>query len=123
MSQSCILDMDVHCHHHCAPHHLSREVCPYPSPSHVPQALSSHSRRAELPLLDRDRGCRSWSFVLRDHPPGVKHTRDPTQDGQQDVDEEVGVAASLQKDGQRRQEEAKKVEADIGRGRWRSRHG
>lgn len=30
-----------------------------------------------------------------DDPPGVKYAGDPAQDGQEDVDEKVGVAAAL----------------------------
>lgn len=35
--------------------------------------------------------------------PGVDNTRDPTQDGQTDVDQEVAVAAGLEEDCKRRQ--------------------
>lgn len=44
---------------------------------------------------------------------GVDDTRDPTQDGQQDVDEEVRTAAALEEDTQRRQDEGKDDLADI----------
>jgi len=43
--------------------------------------------------------------------------RDPAQDGQADVDEEVGVAARLEEDGEGGQEDCQEVEADVrGRG-------
>jgi hypothetical protein len=57
------------------------------------------------------RHCRSG--VFRDHPPSVNDPRNPSQDAKQDIDQEVGVAASLEEDGKRRQEDRKEVEADI----------
>lgn len=41
--------------------------------------------------------------------PGVDNTRDPTQDGQTDVDQEVAVAAGFEEDSKRRQEERQEV--------------
>jgi hypothetical protein len=43
----------------------------------------------------------------------VNDPRNPSQDAKQDIDQEVGVAASLEEDGKRRQEDRKEVEADI----------
>ena len=43
----------------------------------------------------------------------MKDAWDPPENRQKDVDEEVGVATSLQKDSQRRQDEAEEVKADI----------
>ena len=49
--------------------------------------------------------------------PGVDNTRDPTQNGETDVDQEVAVAASFEEDSKRRQEECQEVEAHVGGGR------
>lgn len=40
-------------------------------------------------------------------------TRNPTQNGQTDVDQEVRIASALQEDTQRRQDECKDELADI----------
>lgn len=40
--------------------------------------------------------------VLADDPPSVNDARNPTEDGETNVDEEVGVAASLEEDRERR---------------------
>jgi hypothetical protein len=50
----------------------------------------------------------------------VDNARDPTEDGEADVDEEVGVAASLDEDRDGREEECQDVEAHVGSG---GRHG
>lgn len=42
--------------------------------------------------------------------------RNVTQDGQQDVDEEVGVASALEEDTQRRQDDGEKDLADVAGG-------
>lgn len=42
--------------------------------------------------------------VLSNYPPSVNDTGDPTKNRQEDVDEEVGAAASLEEDGKGRQE-------------------
>ena len=47
-------------------------------------------------------------------------TRDVTEDGQEDVDEEVGIAASFEEDSYRRQEDREYDLADI---RGCERHG
>jgi hypothetical protein len=49
--------------------------------------------------------------------PGVDNTRNPTQNGKTDVDQEVAVAASLKEDSKRRQKERQEVEAHVGGGR------
>lgn len=41
--------------------------------------------------------------------PGVNNTRNPTQDGQTDVDQEIAVATGFEKDCKRRQEECQEV--------------
>lgn len=43
----------------------------------------------------------------------VDDTGDPTQDGQADVDEEVGAASAFQEDTQRRQDEGEEDLADV----------
>lgn len=40
-------------------------------------------------------------------------TRDVTQNGQEDVDEEIGIAAALEKDTQRRKEDGEDDFADV----------
>ncbi|RDW86807.1 uncharacterized protein DSM5745_03449 [Aspergillus mulundensis] len=44
---------------------------------------------------------------------GVDDTRDPTQDRQTDVDEEVSTASALKKDSKRRQDEGKDELANV----------
>lgn len=43
----------------------------------------------------------------------MNDTRNPTQDGQTDVDEEIRAAATLQEDTQRRQDESEDDLADV----------
>jgi hypothetical protein len=43
----------------------------------------------------------------------VDNARDPTEDGETNVDEEIGVAASLEEDRDGREEYRQGVEADI----------
>lgn len=43
----------------------------------------------------------------------VDDTRDPTQDGQTDVDEKISATSSLQEDTERRQDEGENELADI----------
>jgi hypothetical protein len=43
----------------------------------------------------------------------VDNARDPTEDGETDADEEVGVAACLEEDRDRREEYCQGVEADV----------
>lgn len=42
-------------------------------------------------------------------------TRDPTQDGQANVDQEISAASSLKEDAQRRQDEGEDDLADVAR--------
>jgi hypothetical protein len=44
---------------------------------------------------------------------GVDDTRDVTQDGEQDVDEQIGTASALEEDTQRWQENGKDDLADV----------
>lgn len=53
-------------------------------------------------------------LVLEDDVEGVDDTRDETQDGQGDVDEQVDTAAALEEDTQRREEEGKDDFANVG---------
>lgn len=39
-------------------------------------------------------------IIIPDDPPSVDQTRDPAQDGQADVDKEIGAAPALEEDGQ-----------------------
>lgn len=48
--------------------------------------------------------------------PSVDDTRDPAQDGKTNVDQEIAVAAGLEEDRKRRQEERQEVEAHVGGG-------
>jgi hypothetical protein len=57
---------------------------------------------------DRDR-----RLILQNDVQGVDDTREVTEDGEQDVDEEVGSAATLKEDTQRREEDGKEDLADI----------
>jgi len=50
----------------------------------------------------------------------MNDTRNVTQDGQEDVDEEVGVASALEEDTQRRQDDGEEDLADVAGG---ERHG
>jgi hypothetical protein len=43
----------------------------------------------------------------------VDDTRDPTQDGQTDVDEKISTASSLKEDSQRREDEGEDELADV----------
>lgn len=56
--------------------------------------------------------------MLRNHPPGMNHAGDPAKNGQQNIDEEVGVAAGFKEDSQWWQEEGEEVEAEIARTGW-----
>ena len=49
--------------------------------------------------------------------PGMNNTRNPAQDGESDVDQEVAVAADFEEDSKRRQEECQEVEAHVRGGR------
>ena len=55
-------------------------------------------------------------LVLENDVQGVDDTGNVTQDGQQDVDEEVGIAAALKEDTERREEDGKDDLADIAGG-------
>lgn len=60
------------------------------------------------------------SFLLAVEWPGlnvqrVNDTRNVTQDGQQDVDEEISIASSLEEDTERREDDGKDDLADIAR--------
>lgn len=79
------------------------------------------------PIVSMLRACLSTKYfpcgkeagsIRQSDLPGVDDTRDPTQDRQTNVDQEVGVAASLEKDRKRRQEEGQEVEADVASGGW-----
>lgn len=52
----------------------------------------------------------NWTL---DDVQGVDDTRNVTQDGQQDVDEKVGIATSFKEDTQRREDDGKDDLADI----------
>jgi len=52
--------------------------------------------------------------MLADDPPGMKDTRNPTQDGKKDVNEEICGASSLEEDGEGWEEDGEEVEADVG---------
>ena len=43
----------------------------------------------------------------------MQHARDPPQDAEADVDEEVGAAATFEEDGQRGEEDGDEVEEDV----------
>lgn len=47
----------------------------------------------------------------------MNHAGNPTKNGETDVDQEVGVAASLEEHGERREEDSQEVQADIAGGR------
>ena len=47
----------------------------------------------------------------------MNNTRDPTQDGESDVDQEIAVTAGFEEDCKRRQEERQQVEAHVRGGR------
>lgn len=51
--------------------------------------------------------------ILSDHVHGVDNTGDVTQDGQQDVDQEISTTSALQEDTQRRQEDGENDLADV----------
>ena len=52
----------------------------------------------------------------------MEYTRNPSKNGKADIDEEVGIATSLQKDSQRREEEGEEVETDVRCRGWRRCH-
>lgn len=49
-------------------------------------------------------------------PPSVYNTRDPSEDGEADVDPEVCCAAAFEEDGEGWEEEGEEVEEDVGGG-------
>lgn len=51
--------------------------------------------------------------ALADDIPGVDDAREPPQDGQADVDEEVGAAAGFEEDGDGGEEEREEVQEDV----------
>lgn len=53
------------------------------------------------------------SLVFKDDVNRVDNTRDPTQDGQADVDQEVRATSALQEDTQRGQDEGQDDLADV----------
>ena len=55
-------------------------------------------------------------LVLQDDVQGVDDTRQVPENGQQDVDEQVGTAATLQEDTQRREDDSKNDLADVAGG-------
>jgi hypothetical protein len=55
-------------------------------------------------------------LVLEDDVQGVDDTGDITQDGEQDVDQEISSAAALQEDTQRWEDDGKNDFADVARG-------
>jgi hypothetical protein len=46
--------------------------------------------------------------------PLTDHARNPTQNRKTDVDQEVGIASSLEKDGERGEEDRQEVKANVG---------
>lgn len=59
-----------------------------------------------------------------DDPECVENTRNPAQDTQTDVDQEIRAASALDEDRHGRDEEGEEVEEDVGRRRRRAvRHG
>lgn len=58
---------------------------------------------------------RRWKRIVAraDHVHGVDNTGNPTQDGQQDVDQEVSTTSALQEDTQGRQDDGEDDLADI----------
>lgn len=57
---------------------------------------------------------KSQAYLSND-PPSVEDSRNPTENRQTDIDEEIGAAAGLQEDGERGEEEGEDVEADVAR--------
>jgi len=57
--------------------------------------------------------CVCRGIVLRDNPPGVNHARNPTQDCQEDVDDEIGIATSLEKNSNGRNEDGDDICEDV----------
>lgn len=51
--------------------------------------------------------------MLADDPPRVDAARDPSQNGEQNVDEEVSAASTLEHHGDRRKEDGEEVEEDV----------
>lgn len=45
------------------------------------------------------------------------HTRDPTQNGKTDIDQEISIASSLEEDGERGEEDGEEVKANVRLGR------
>ena len=58
--------------------------------------------------------------IIAGYPHGVDDTRDPTQDRQTDVDEEISTASSLKEDSKRRKNEGEDELANITRSKNRS---
>jgi hypothetical protein len=53
-------------------------------------------------------------LMLADDPPRMQNTGDPAENAEQDVDQEIAVAARLQKYRYRGKEEGQEVEKDVG---------
>jgi hypothetical protein len=66
-------------------------------------------------VADRDREVETANarLILQNDVQSVDDTREVTEDGEQDVDEEVSSAAALEEDTQRRKEDGKEDLADI----------
>jgi hypothetical protein len=57
-----------------------------------------------------------WRLVLENHVEGVNDTGEVTEDSEEDVDEEISTAATLEEDTQRGEDDGKDDLADIAGG-------
>jgi len=58
------------------------------------------------------------ALALRDDVPGVNHTRNPSEDPQEDVDPEICSEAAFEQDWDRWNEYGDEVEEDVGSRRY-----
>jgi len=56
-----------------------------------------------------------WFLGFSYDIPSVNHTRQPSENGKTNVDEEISAASALQENGDGREEDCEEVEEDIAR--------
>lgn len=81
----------------------------------LPRMMIYHHRihiLDSLPLPNKNL-CDFHSLPPADDIPRVNNARDPTENAQADIDEEVGTASSFENDSNGREEDGQEVEADI----------
>ena len=75
--------------------------------------LANHPPGICIPLVSIDSKLKRKKRYIREGK-RTNDTGNPTEDREEDVDQEVGIAASLEEDSQRWQEDGEEVEAHVG---------